>query len=265
MGVKNTIRSLTIIIPCYNESATIGKVIKGIENLSLTVNKEIIVVDDGSTDGSSKIIRHLSRTYPKMICIFCETNRGKGAAIKAALKIAAGDYVVIQDADLECKFTDINKLLKFAEKNHLKAVFGSRNLQNGKHLYKHYYLGGVFLTWLINRLFNQRLSDAAVAYKLIERKILNRLEIQSDGFGVCVEITAKLAIHGIEIGEIPIFYKPRSFRDGKKLRALDGMRGFLLILKLFTKDRLEMFVKALRNYFGSWELMRRSQTPIGRG
>ncbi len=237
------IKSLTIIIPCYNEVGTIKKVINDIQQLRLKAQKEIIIVDDASTDGSRKIIKSYSNKG--IICLFQKRNQGKGAAIKKALKVATGEFVIIQDADLECDPNDIKKLIEHTQKNDLTTVFGSRNLNNGKlgifdhkHIYFSYSLGGVILTKMINYLFNQNLTDVTVVYKLIKRSLINKLDLKENRFGICVEIASKLGALKETISEVPISYTPRSFKEGKKLRITDGINGFFVICKVFVNSNL---------------------------
>src|SRR5688572_20263619 len=231
------IHSLTIIIPCYNEVSTIKQVVSSIQKLNLNAKKEIIIVDDGSDDGSEKIIRSLSNSA---ICLFQKTNQGKGAAIKKALEVATGEYVIIQDADLECNPFDIKKLITKAEKTNALAVFGSRNRSGNKHLYLFYYLGGILLTKFTNFLFKQRLTDVSVAYKLVKRDLLNKLDLRENRFGICVEIASKLSILGEEIAEVPISYHPRLFNQGKKLKLKDGIVGFLVVMRIFTRNLFQL-------------------------
>lgn len=236
------IKSLTVIIPCYNEAPTIKIVIDKIRQLKLHTKKEIIIVDDGSTDESHKIIKNYIGVK-NITCIFHAKNLGKGAAIKSALAVANGEFVIIQDADLECNSNDIKRLVSHAEKNNSNVVFGSRNLGlsiastlKNNRVYFHYYIGGFILTKITNFLFNQNLTDVTVVYKLIKRDLMTRLELSEDGFGICVEIVSKLGVLNEKITEIPISYNPRSFKEGKKLRTLDGFKSFAVILRVFTEN-----------------------------
>lgn len=235
------INSLSIIIPSYNEAKTLEKSIKNVSQLVLSQKKEIIVVDDGSSDESRKIISRIRPNFANVTWISHKQNLGKGSAIKSALKIATGDYVIIHDADLECDPQDIPKLVRHAETNSSLAVFGSRNRSGARHLYFYYHYGGVFLTKITNFLYKQKLTDVTNCYKLVNRKIFKELDIQEKGFGVCMEIAAKLSTLGINIDEHPVSYFPRSFKEGKKLRMLDGLRCLYVLLRIFMGRLLKNY------------------------
>ncbi len=239
------INSLSIIIPSYNEAETLEKVIKKVTQLSLGIRKEIIVVDDGSRDNSKKIIRRIRPIFPEVIWLSHKKNLGKGAAIKTALAAATGEYVIFQDADLECDPLDIAKLVKRAEENNSLAVFGSRNSRGSSHLYFYYYYGGVFLTKVTNFLFRQELTDVTNCYKLIKREMFKEFNIQEKGFGVCLEIAAKLSVLGVIIDEVSVSYFPRTFKEGKKLRMSDGLIGLYVLLSIFI-DKIQKSYRVLK-------------------
>lgn len=220
---------LTIIIPAYNEAATIEGVLEKVAAAPTDGwQKEILIIDDGSEQPvkikNFPIMRH-------------EKNLGKGAAIKTGLKNAVGDYVLIQDADLEYNPNDYQNLLSaLSEKT--PVVYGSRNMGNTNRGYPHYVLGAKILTGFTNLLFGSKLTDVYTCYKLIPTSLMKSLNIQSDGFEMEAEITSKILKRGIAIKEIPISYNPRKFKEGKKIRFKDGLVGLWTILKSFVAQRL---------------------------
>ncbi len=225
--------ALTIIIPAYNEEKTIEQVLNAVLELNLQEGAiEVIVVNDGSQDKTGDMIE---KYRGKLAYIIHQTNGGKGSAIRAGLELASGEYTLIQDADLEYSPKEIPFLLKRAKEKNARVVFGSRNLY-GKHPHSSY-IGGLFVTWVTNMLYGTHLTDEATGYKLIQTNLFKELHIQSHGFELCPEITAKIAKQGIQIEEVPITYHPRTRADGKKIRARDGLIAIktLLYYKFFSK------------------------------
>lgn len=227
------IKKLSILVPVYNEEKTLEQVLEKLNALDLSCNKEIIIIDDSSADNSRKI---MEKFRDRMTILFHKENMGKGAAIQTGLGAATGDYVIIQDADLEYNPEDIKKLKECAEREACLAVYGTRNrgIKN-KYLYPHFYFGSKILTGMINILYRQNLSDPETCYKLIERNLLKSLVIQENGFGMEIEITAKISKLGVRIREVPIRYEPRSFREGKKITTKDGVWAFYLVWKYLFK------------------------------
>ncbi len=223
---------LSIIIPCYNEEKTIKEVIRRVDSVDLgSIEKEIIVVDDGSLDNTGKILKEIKKDY-KFFLFKHKRNIGKGAAIKTALKYASGDYVIIQDADLEYDPDDYNNLLRTALKKRADVVYGFRHFgKNRKYSYLSFYLGGLFLTWLVNFLYNIKISDEATGYKLFKKEIIDSIELEAKGFEFCPEITAKIAKKGIKIYEVPINYNPRTKDEGKKIKWKDGVKAVWTLIK----------------------------------
>jgi len=201
---------ISVLIPVYNEQNTIVEVLEKV--LSLPLEKEIIVVDDGSTDDTSKVLKTLSLKQDIHI-ITQKFNRGKGAAIKTGIKYATGDYVIIQDADLELNPLDIIKLVD-ALKNGYHVVYGSRFLQKRKMPLINFY-ANKFLTFLTNLLYHSNITDMETCYKLCATKILNELDLKSERFEIEPEITCKILKKGYKIKEVPISYNPR--KEGKKI------------------------------------------------
>lgn len=226
--------TLSVVIPAYNEERTIGKILERVFALDIAPwRKEIIVVDDGSTDGTADILKN----FTEGISVYThEQNKGKGAAVRTGFSHVTGDYVVVQDADLEYDPRDLKRMLALAERGNLPAVYGSRRLpMPGEPLSRgawHYYLGGVGITWFANLLYGIRITDEPTCYKMLRQDVLRQLlPIQSNGFEFCPEITAKLARLGAPIIELPIHYHPRSSAEGKKIRIKDGFIALWTLLK----------------------------------
>lgn len=210
---------LSIIIPVFNEQDTLEKVLEQVIKAPvLDYAKEIIVVNDGSTDNSSDILGKKD-----LIVLNHKENLGKGAAIRTGLEKATGDLILIQDADLEYSPDDYVILLKAFDGG---AVYGSRNLNPDKKGYFAFILGVKVLTGLINLIFKTKLTDVYTCYKLFKP-----ISLESNGFEIEAEITVKLLKKGIKIKEVPIKYNPRSFKQGKKIRFKDGIKGLFAILK----------------------------------
>lgn len=226
------IQKLSIIIPCFNEINTLPKVCLKLKDLDIGCQKEIIIVDDGSTDGTREYLEKLQQQYSDLIIIYHQANQGKGAAIKTGLSRATGDYAIIQDADFEYDPRDILKLVDCIEKSGSQVVYGSRN-RNVKSQYIYFYLywGTKFMSWLFNALYHQRITDPETCYKCIETNLFRSLDISEKGFGMEIEITIKLAKRKILIPEVTISYTPRSYKDGKKIKVRDGLRALYLIIR----------------------------------
>ncbi|PLX27401.1 glycosyl transferase [Candidatus Parcubacteria bacterium] len=223
---------LSIIIPVFNERETIEKILRNIEEADLGVEKELIIVDDGSVDGTREILEGLEYKYR---IIYHDKNRGKGAAMRTGIDSATGDFIVPQDADTEYDPLDLRALIESAKHNKAKAVFGSRRLGRAKKKNVKagwsYYLGGVMLTWITNILYGTRITDEPTCYKLVDRELISSFEIESQGFEYCPEVTAKIAKRKIKIHEVPISYNPRSIAGGKKIRPKDGLVAIWTLLR----------------------------------
>lgn len=219
---------LSIVIPCYNEEKTILEIVRRVEAADLGVVKEIVVVDDGSKDRTPEILKTLDRAT----VILLPENRGKGAALRAGFAAATGDYVVVQDADLEYDPADLKILVVKAREGH-KVVYGSRRLGRGRNPMAGltYYAGGVLLSWLTNVLYGTRITDEPTCYKMFERNLLLGLPLTCTGFEFCPEVTAKVARRGEKIVEVPISYRPRSRNEGKKINWKDGLIAIWTLIK----------------------------------
>ena len=205
---------LSVLIPVYNEEPTIDELLAAV--LAVEIDKEIIVVDDCSTDGTSA---RLAQWADKINLLCHPVNRGKGAAVRTALAAATGDAVVIQDADLEYDPQDYAALMAPIESGKAKVVYGARDLMGQKTLMR---LGNQFMTTATNLLYNVRLQDVETCYKVMAREVVERLDLDSEGFELETELTAQVIKLGYEIVEVPISYHPR-YGEDKKLTPLDGI------------------------------------------
>jgi len=222
---------LSIIIPCYNEEATIGKIIEKIEQVKLPMKKEIIVVDE-STDNSPEIVRRLTKKYRNIKLVHREKRSGKGFAIRIGLRYATGDIIIIQDADLEYDPRDYKRLIAPILKGKASVVYGSRALNPKNRIsYFSFWLGGRVLTWMTNFLFRTKITDVATCYKVFDSKVIKGVALKCYGFEFCPEVTAKIAKRGIHIYEVPISYKPRKKEEGKKIKWTDGIIALLTLLR----------------------------------
>jgi|SRR3989344_3415858 len=220
---------VSIIIPSYNEAPTLGKLVKQIQKVKIVHQKEIIIVDDGSTDQTESILAKLKNKNGIKI-IKNPKNLGKGASIVKALKLATGAIVVIQDADLEYNPKDLPKLLAPFDGSTVKAVYGSRVL--GKNPVSHwtFYLGGRLVTLITNLLYKTDITDEPTGYKLFRSGLIRSLKLNCKGFEFCPEVTAKIAKINIKIHEVPISYNPRPLSQ-KKIKWYDGLAAIFYLLK----------------------------------
>ena len=224
---------LTFIIPVYNEIKTIEKLIKKI--LKLNIKKQIIIIDDGSNDGTERILRKYKNLLDKLI--IHKKNLGKGAAIKSGQKHVNGKYVAIQDADLEYDPNDLKKIINEMDKKNLKVMYGSRvlnkntfqNTQNFTHILRIW--GNIFLTIISNFFNSQKLTDAHTCYKVFDSRIFKKIKLKEKGFSFCPEITTKISLMNIDIEEFPINYNGRTYNQGKKITAFDGLDALYVLLK----------------------------------
>ena len=224
---------ITVIIPCYNEVKTINIIIDKVYKQKL--KKQIIVVDDFSTDGTRKILKKkLKKKIDKII--FHNRNYGKGAAINSAKKFVKGNIIIIQDADLEYSPKDFNKLVKPIKEKEYKVVYGSRVL--GKNRYFENEFSSIFrvfanhiLTIISNILNNQNLTDAHTCYKVFDTKIFKKIKLKEKGFSFCPEVTTKISLLNEKIKEVPISYKGRDYSEGKKINFKDGFIALKTLLK----------------------------------
>ncbi len=237
---------LSVIIPVYNEENTVSEILHRV--IRLPLETEIIVVDDGSTDGTGKILD--SWGGDDLLLLRHEVNRGKGAAIHTALARASGEAIVIQDADLEYDPEDLIDLFRPIQEGREDVVFGSRVLGNPDFysmgflqyhragFYRNpiltfaFYHGGRTVTHLTNILFGARLTDQPTCYKMFRRELLNDIRLSRSGFEFCSEFTAKILLAGYTICEVPVSYHPRGVAEGKKLKWKDGIQAILTLLRI---------------------------------
>ena len=224
---------LTIIIPVYNEIKTIEKLIKKI--LKIDIYKQLIIVDDGSSDGTQLVLKKYKKFINKLI--IHKKNLGKGAAIKSGQKYVKGKYVGIQDADLEYDPRDLKKIVNEMDKKKLKVMYGSRVLKKNKfkntqsftHIVRIW--GNIFLTKVSNFFNKQQLTDAHTCYKVFDSKIFKKIRLKEKGFSFCPEITTKISMMNLEIKEFPINYIGRTYEQGKKITAFDGIDALYVLAK----------------------------------
>jgi glycosyltransferase involved in cell wall biosynthesis len=221
---------LSIIIPVYNEKETIEAVIHRVRKIDVGLKKEIIIVDDGSSDGTPDVLKGMD--YPEIKTFFHEKNQGKGAALHTGFSKALGDIILIQDADLEYDPADYPSLLKPILDGRADVVYGSRFL-GGPHrvLFFWHYIGNKLLTTLSNMLSNLNLSDMETCYKVIKKDLLDRITLKSKRFGFEPEITIKLAKLKAKIYEVPISYSGRDYSEGKKIGWKDGFAAIYHIFR----------------------------------
>lgn len=220
---------ISLIIPALNEQKTIGNILK--RCLSLPEIKQIIVVNDGSTDQTAKILDKEFSKHPKITIIHHPRNMGKGAAIKNGLKKTKYKYVMIQDADLEYSPEEIKHLLKKAQQIPHQIVFGTRSKSHRKG-YLLARIGNWYLNQMFNALFGVKLTDSYTCYKLIPKKIWQQVDLQSNGFEIDSELIAKLAKLGLQIEEVPISYNPRKYSEGKKIKWKDLIKATTIAFKI---------------------------------
>ncbi|MDP8259084.1 MAG: glycosyltransferase family 2 protein [Candidatus Aadella gelida] len=222
---------VSILIPAFNEIKTIVDVVELVKNVN--IDKEIILVDDCSSDGTREILKEKYGTAKDNIKIFYhDKNKGKGAAIRTALSHASGEYIVVQDADMEYSPQDIKKLLALAEETGAGAVYGSRFLDTWKTTSFPHFVVNKTLTVLTNILFGGRLTDMETCYKLVKTDLMRSLDIKAERFEFEPEVTTKLLRRGIDIKEIPVSYRGRGYDEGKKIGWRDGIEAVFTLFRL---------------------------------
>ena len=220
---------ISVIIPVYNEALTIKEIIFRVQNVDL--EKEIIVVDDHSTDGTSAQLKDINEQYENVQILTHDRNRGKGAALRTGFAAAGGDIIIIQDADLEYDPQEYKFLLGPILDGRADVVYGSRFL-GGPHrvLFFWHYVGNKFLTLLADVFSNLNLSDMETCYKVFKKKVLNEINLRSNRFGFEPEFTMKVAKKGFRVYEVPISYSGRTYEEGKKIVWKDGLKAIFAIL-----------------------------------
>ena len=229
---------LSIVVPVYNEVATLEKIIEAIKAVNVGMEKEIVLVDDCSKDGTRELLKELQAKDPTLAVYFHEVNQGKGGALHTGFQNATGDYVLIQDADLEYDPNEYPQLLAPILSGRADVVFGSRFLGGGAHrvVYYWHYVGNRFLTWLSNMTTNLNLTDMEVCYKVFKRDVIQAIPLREKRFGFEVEITAKVARRHLRVYEVPISYYGRDYSEGKKIGWKDGVSAIRCILRYAWRD-----------------------------
>jgi glycosyltransferase involved in cell wall biosynthesis len=220
---------VSVVIPVYNEVSTIREIVARVQAVDL--DKEIIIVDDGSTDGTRELLQEISLAQKNVRVFYHDRNQGKGAALRTGFEVTTGDIVIIQDADLEYDPREYPVLLEPILDGRADVVYGSRFL-GGPHrvLFFWHYLGNKFLTLLSNALTNLNLTDMETCYKVFRREVLNDIQLKSNRFGFEPEFTAKIAKKGFRIYETSISYSGRTYAEGKKIGWKDGVKAIFAIV-----------------------------------
>ncbi len=234
-------KKLSVLIPVYNEEKTIAKLVALVQRVDLKkqgLEKELIIVDDCSKDKTCVMLRKLAKKYANVHLFFHKKNKGKGGAVKTAIRHATGDILIIQDADLEYDPNDYVTCVKPIIEGKAVVVYGSRRLRrdNKQHSSFSFFLGGVAITLVFNLLYFQWITDEPTCYKTFRSDIIKSLTIREDRFNWEPEITAKIAKKGIKIHEVPISYYPRSVAEGKKISWKDGVEAIWALIKYRFMD-----------------------------
>lgn len=230
---------ISVIIPAFNEEQTIRQVLDAL--CALPLEKQLIVVNDGSTDGTRQVLEELRATY-ELTVVHCQENRGKGFAIRSGLPHVKGEAIVIQDADMELDPADLTELLKLLEKQNVQVVYGSRFLNGRGNASLHNFIANRILAAYTNLLYGCRITDESTGYKAFSTELITGLDLTCEGFEFCPEVTAKILRAGYCIYEVPVSYFPRTKKQGKKLRFWsDGFFAAWTLLKYRFISETELF------------------------
>lgn len=221
---------LSVVIPVYNEKDTVREIVNKVKAVE-GIDKEIILVDDGSTDGTTQILEQMAKEDPSLKVVIKGENRGKGHTLKVGFEHTTGDYVIVQDADLEYEPSDYKKLLRALKEENADVIYGSRFSGNYEDMSNLHYFGNKLLTIITNVLFGVLLTDMETCYKLIPGDFVRKIDIKSDRFDFEPEITAKILKSRLKIKEVPITYKGRSHSEGKKITWKDGLAALYTLIK----------------------------------
>jgi len=220
---------LTVLMPVFDERATVERAIRSVLDASPAESYELIVIDDGSRDGTTELLR--AGSWPANVrVLYQEKNRGKGSALRTGLAEARGTFTTVLDGDLEYSAADIPALIE-PLRNGERAVFGTRGFQSHSAYSFWYVVGNFFVTFLTNLLFNSWISDVMTGHKAMRTELFRSLDLRERGFAIEPEIAARLLSQGIRIFEVPIVYKARSREQGKKLTTVDGLRVLRTLLR----------------------------------
>lgn len=227
---------LSVVMPVFNEQATLLTVVERVLRVGIEV--ELLCVDDGSTDGSRQILSDLEKQHPKMRVLLQPRNMGKGAALRRGIQEATGDYVIIQDADLEYDPNDYRALLEPLESGQADVVYGSRFVGAGPHrvLYFWHSVGNWLLTLISNMITNLNMTDMETCYKIFRREVIQAIPLEEDRFGFEPEITVKIAKRQLRVYEVGISYWGRTYAEGKKIGWKDGLQALWCLAKYGLKE-----------------------------
>jgi glycosyltransferase involved in cell wall biosynthesis len=230
------LRKLSVVVPVFNERNTLVEIVRRMRAVELPdgIEREIIVVDDGSNDGTRDVLNQLGDSTVRVV--LHEANLGKGAALRTGFAHATGDYVLVQDADLEYDPEDWPKLLNPVLRGRARVVYGSRFTGERRNMLLMHWIGNRFLSMTTNVLYNTTLSDMETCYKLVERELLGQMKLNAIRFDIEPEITAKVLKRGIRIYEVPISYSGREFDEGKKITWRDGFSALWTLVKYRFRD-----------------------------
>ena len=229
-------KKLSIIMPVYNEEKTVEEIVKKVLSVKLNIEKELIIIDDCSKDGSYKKLEELKSKFSEIVLLKNEKNMGKGYSLRKGIEKASGDIIIIQDADLEYDPDEYGKLIKPILEDRADVVYGSRFIttEARRVLYFWHYLGNKILTLFSNMLSNLNLSDMETCYKVFKADIIKKIKLTENRFGFEPEVTFKLSkVKGIRVYEIGISYHGRTYEEGKKINWKDGVRAFYVLIKNF--------------------------------
>ena len=226
---------LSVVIPVFNERNTVAEILRRVNNVP--IEKELIVVDDFSTDGTREMLAESLNEHSNLTVLHHDRNRGKGCALRTGFAVARGEYVIVQDADLEYDPEDYSKLLGPLDRRQADAVYGSRYITTQEHrvLYFWHSVGNQFLTLLSNMMTNLNLTDVETCYKVFRRELIQAIPLEEDRFGFDPEVTCKLAKAGARVYEVGIAYHGRTYAEGKKIGMKDAFRALWCMLKYRIK------------------------------
>jgi glycosyltransferase involved in cell wall biosynthesis len=230
------LRKLSVVVPVFNERNTLVEIVRRMRAVELPdgIEREIIIVDDGSSDGTRDVLKQLGDSTVRIV--LHEVNRGKGAALRTGFAHATGEYVLVQDADLEYDPEDWPKLLNPVIRGRAQVVYGSRFTGERRNMLLLHWIGNRFLSMTTNVLYNTTLSDMETCYKLLDRALIDEMKLTANRFDIEPEITAKVLKRGIRIYEVPISYSGREFDEGKKITWRDGVSALWTLVKYRFRD-----------------------------